>query len=165
MHLVFPCKDKSTTLLYKLEPSTLITLKVDQVKDKVVVKKETKKGKPALKKAKVKEEEEGTPQIKVCLLLYKYIIILNIYPFGRSHHPQSIVALVAIRGFSGPLVNLFSAFSDEPSLKIAKLPACYTLKFSSLNLVVRAILTLPYLVRFSGPYLSDSRQWDNMLGV
>ena len=79
MHLVFPHEDKSTTLLYELEPSIPIISKVDQVKDKVVVKKETKKGKPALKKAKVKEEEEGTPQIKVCLLLYKYIIILNIY--------------------------------------------------------------------------------------
>ena len=69
VHLVFPCKDKSATLSYKPEPSTPITPKVDQVKDKVVVKKETKKGKPALKKAKVKEEE-CTPQIKVCLLLY-----------------------------------------------------------------------------------------------
>jgi hypothetical protein len=57
VHLVFPCKDKSTTLLYKPEPFIPITLKVDQVKDKVVVKKETKRGKPALKKAKVKEEE------------------------------------------------------------------------------------------------------------
>ena len=74
MHLVFPREDKSTTLLYEPEYSTLITLKVDQ--DKVVVKKETKRGKPALKKDKVKEER--TPQIKVCLLSYEHIIILNI---------------------------------------------------------------------------------------
>jgi hypothetical protein len=59
-------------------------------------------------------------------------------------------------------VNWFSAFSNEPSLKVAKLPACYTLKFSSLNLMVRA---LPYLGRLSGLFLSDSGQWDNMLGV
>jgi hypothetical protein len=78
VHLVFPREDKSATLSYELEPSTPITPKVDQVKDKVVVKKETKKSKPALKKAKVKEEE-CTPQIKVCLLLYIHIIILNIY--------------------------------------------------------------------------------------
>ena len=77
MHLVFSCEDKSTTLSYELEHSTLITIKVNQVKDKVVIKKETKKGKPALKKAKVKEEEH-TPQIKVCLLSYEYVIILNI---------------------------------------------------------------------------------------
>ena len=62
-------------------------------------------------------------------------------------------------------MNWFSAFSDGPSLKVAKLLACYTLKFSSLDLVVRAILTLPYLGRLSGTFLSDSRQWDNMLGV
>ena len=62
-------------------------------------------------------------------------------------------------------MNWFSAFSDEVSLKVAKLLACYTLKFFSLNLVVRAILTLPYLGRFSGIFLSDSGQWDNMLGV
>jgi hypothetical protein len=55
-------------------------------------------------------------------------------------------------------VNLFSAFSDDLSLKVAKLPACFTLKFSSLNLMVRAILALPYLGRFSGPFLSDSGQ-------
>ena len=61
---------------YEPELSTPITPKVDQVKDEVVVKKETKKGKPALKKAKVKEEH--TPQIKVCLLSYEHIIILNI---------------------------------------------------------------------------------------
>jgi hypothetical protein len=54
VHLVFPREDKSATLSYEPEPSTLITPKV---KDEVVVKKETKKGKPALKKAKVKEEE------------------------------------------------------------------------------------------------------------
>ena len=72
---------------------------------------------------------------------------------------------LAIRGCSEPLVNWFSAFSDKPSLKIAKLPVCYTLKFSSLNLVVRAILISPYLGRLSGPFLSDSEQWDNMLGV
>jgi hypothetical protein len=62
-------------------------------------------------------------------------------------------------------VNWFSAFSDELSLKVAKLLACYALKFSSLNLVVCAILMLPYLSRFSSPFLSDSTQWDNMLGV
>jgi hypothetical protein len=77
VHLVFPREDKSTTLSYELEPSTSITPKFDQVKDEVVVKKETRKGKPALKKAKVKEEER-TPQIKVCLLSYEHIIILNI---------------------------------------------------------------------------------------
>jgi hypothetical protein len=57
MYLVFPCEDKSTALLYKLEPSTLITPKVDQVKDNVI-KKETKKGKLISKKAKVKKEED-----------------------------------------------------------------------------------------------------------
>jgi hypothetical protein len=53
-------------------------------------------------------------------------------------------------------VNWFSAFSDKPLLKVAKLLACYALKFSLLNIVVCAILTLPYLGRFSGPFLSDS---------
>ena len=62
-------------------------------------------------------------------------------------------------------MNWFSAFSDKPSLKVAKLLACYTLKFSSLNYMVRAILTVPYLGRLSGLFLSDSGQWDNMLGV
>jgi hypothetical protein len=62
-------------------------------------------------------------------------------------------------------VNWFSAFGDEPSLKVAKLSACYLLKFSSLNLVISAILTLPYLGRFSAAFLNDSGQWDNMLGV
>ena len=57
VHLVFPREDKSATLSYKQGPSTPITLKVDQVKDEVVVKKETKNSKPALKKAKVKKEE------------------------------------------------------------------------------------------------------------
>ena len=66
---------------------------------------------------------------------------------------------------AGLLVNWFSALSDKPSLKVAKLLACYAPKFSSLNLVVRAILTLPYLGRFSGLFLSDSGQWDNKLGV
>jgi hypothetical protein len=57
IHLVFLYKNKSIILLYKLELFILITLKVDQVKDKVIIKKETKKGKLTLKKAKVKEEE------------------------------------------------------------------------------------------------------------
>ena len=57
MHLVFPCKNKSIALLYDLESFIPITLKVDQVKNNVVVKKETKRGRPALKKVKVKEEE------------------------------------------------------------------------------------------------------------
>ena len=56
-------------------------------------------------------------------------------------------------------MNWFNAFSNKPSLKVAKLPACYMLKFSSLNLVVRAILILPYIGRLSGPFLSDSSQW------
>jgi hypothetical protein len=77
IHLVFPYEDKSTTLSYEPEPSTPITPKVDQVK------KEIKKGKPALKKAKVKEEEH-TPQIKVCLLSYEHTIILNIYRQSRN---------------------------------------------------------------------------------
>jgi hypothetical protein len=43
--------------LYKLEPSTLTSRKVNQVKDKVIIKKEAKgKGKLISKKAKVKEE-------------------------------------------------------------------------------------------------------------
>jgi hypothetical protein len=83
VHLVFSCEDKSTTLLYELEPFILITLKVNQVKDETVIKKETKKGKPTLKKAKVKEEE-CTPQIKVCLLSYKHGIILNICRWSHS---------------------------------------------------------------------------------
>jgi len=57
VHLVFPCKNKSIALLYDLESFIPITLKVDQVKNNVVVKKETKRGRPALKKVKVKEEE------------------------------------------------------------------------------------------------------------
>ena len=77
VHLIFPREDKSATLSYELEPSTPITPKVDQVKDKVVVKKEPKKGRPTLKKAKIKEEE-CTPPIKVSLLSYEHIIILNI---------------------------------------------------------------------------------------
>jgi hypothetical protein len=83
VHLVFPREDKSTTLSYEPEPSTPITPKDNQVKGKVVVKKETKKGKPALKKAKVKEEER-TPQIKVCLLSYEHTTILNIYRQSRN---------------------------------------------------------------------------------
>ena len=71
VHLVFPREDKSAILSYEPEPST------PKVKDEVVVKKETKKGKPALKKAKVKEEE-CTPQIKVYLLSYEHAVILNI---------------------------------------------------------------------------------------
>ena len=51
-------------------------------------------------------------------------------------------SVLAIRGCSEPLVNWFSAFSNEPLLKVAKLLACYLLKFSLLNLVVCAILTL-----------------------
>jgi hypothetical protein len=41
-----------------------------------------------------------------------------------SSSPRVICGVLAIRGHSGSLVNWFSAFSDEPSLKIAKLPAC-----------------------------------------
>jgi hypothetical protein len=94
VHLVFPREDKSATLSYEPEPSTLITPKVGQ--DKVVVKKETKRGKPPLKKAKVKEEEH-TPHIKVCLLSYEHIIILNIYRQTRSQN-----GLKLLRPRSGP---------------------------------------------------------------
>jgi hypothetical protein len=90
MHLVFSREDKSTTLSYELEPFTLITLKV---KDETVIKKETKKGKPALKKAKVKEE--CTPQIKVCLLLYKHVIILNIC--RRSHSGLKLQNFIVLK--------------------------------------------------------------------
>jgi hypothetical protein len=83
VHLVFPREDKSIALSYDPESSTPITPKVNQVKDNVVVKKETKRGRPALKKAKVKEEEH-TPQIKVFLLSYEHIIILNIYRQSHS---------------------------------------------------------------------------------
>jgi hypothetical protein len=59
VYLVYPREDKSTTLSYKSEPSTPTSGKVNQVKDKPVIKKEAKgkgKGKPVSKKAKVKEE-------------------------------------------------------------------------------------------------------------
>jgi len=57
--LVYPCENKFTTLSYKSEPFTLTSGKVNQVKDKPVIKKEAKgkgKGKLVSKKAKVKEE-------------------------------------------------------------------------------------------------------------
>ena len=77
--MVFPCEDKSIVLLYKLEPLTLTSAKVKQVKNELFIKKEAKgKGKLVSKKAKVKEEQ-GSPQIKVYLLLYKCIILLNLY--------------------------------------------------------------------------------------
>ena len=79
MHLVYSCKDKSVALLYELEHSTPTLVKVNQVKDELVIKKEAKgKSKPVSKKAKVKEEQK-TPQIKVYLLSYEHIIILNLY--------------------------------------------------------------------------------------
>ena len=79
MHLVYPREDKSTALSYEPEPSTPTLVKVNQVKDKPVIKKETKgKGKPVFKKAKVKEELD-TPQVKVYLLSYDHSIILNLY--------------------------------------------------------------------------------------
>jgi hypothetical protein len=61
--LVYLCKDKSTTLLYKSKPFTLTLGKVNQVKDKPVIKKEAKrkgKSKLILKKAKVVKEELRT---------------------------------------------------------------------------------------------------------
>ena len=58
MHLVYSYKDKSVALLYELEHSTPTLVKVNQVKDKLAIKKEVKgKGKYILKKAKVKEEQ------------------------------------------------------------------------------------------------------------
>ena len=100
MHLVFSCEDKSTTLSYEPEHSTPIALKVDQ--DKVVVKKETKRGKPALKKAKVKEER--TPQIKVCLLSYDHIIILNIC--RQSHSSLKLQNFIVLKMSFGLWRNL-----------------------------------------------------------
>jgi hypothetical protein len=64
VYLVYPCKDKFITLLYKLKPFTLTLGKVNQVKDKLVIKKEAKgKGKSKLvsKKAKVVKEKPRTP--------------------------------------------------------------------------------------------------------
>ena len=84
VHLVYPCEDKSAALSYESEPSTLTSIKVNRVKDEPVIKKEAKgKGKLVLKKAKVKEEQ-GTPQIKVYLLSYKCIILLNLYRQSQS---------------------------------------------------------------------------------
>ena len=84
MHLVYACKDKSTALSYKLEPSTSTSLKASYVKMEPAIKKEAKgKGKPNLKKAKVKEEQ-GTPKIKVYLLSYEHTIILNLYRQSQS---------------------------------------------------------------------------------
>jgi len=61
VHLVFPCEDKSITLLYELEPFTLTSAKVKQVKNELFIKKEAKgKSKLVSKKAKVKEEQ-GSP--------------------------------------------------------------------------------------------------------
>ena len=58
MHLVYSCKDKSVTLLYELEHSTLTLVKVNRVKDELVIKKEVKgKSKHISKKAKVKKEQ------------------------------------------------------------------------------------------------------------
>jgi hypothetical protein len=58
VHLVYSCKDKFVALLYKSEPSTPTLAKVNQVKDELVIKKETKgKSKHISKKAKVKEEQ------------------------------------------------------------------------------------------------------------
>jgi hypothetical protein len=43
---------------------------------------------------------------------------LSLWP---SSSPPVNCGVLAIGGHSGPLVNWFSAFSDEPSLKVAKL--------------------------------------------
>lgn len=84
VHLVHPREDKSAALSYELESSTPTSVKVNRAKDELVIKKEAKgKGKPVLKKAKVKEEQ-GTPQIKVYPLSYEYIIILNLYRQSQS---------------------------------------------------------------------------------
>jgi hypothetical protein len=57
VHLVYAQEDKSVALLYKSKPSTPTLAKVKQVKDELVIKKEVKgKGKPVLKKAKVKDK-------------------------------------------------------------------------------------------------------------
>ena len=59
VHLVYSREDKSTALSYESEPSTPTMVKVNQVKDEPVIKKEAKgKGKPLSKKAKVKEEQK-----------------------------------------------------------------------------------------------------------
>jgi hypothetical protein len=63
VYLVYPCKDKSITLLYKLKLFILTLGKVNQVKDKLVIKKEAKrkgKSKLVLKKAKVVKKELRT---------------------------------------------------------------------------------------------------------
>jgi hypothetical protein len=84
VHLVYSREDKSTALSYESEPSTPTSVKVNQVKDELVIKKEAKgKGKPLSKKAKVKEEQK-TPQIKVYLLSYEHIIILILYRQSQS---------------------------------------------------------------------------------
>jgi hypothetical protein len=58
VYLVYSYKDKSVVLLYKSKPFTPTLVKVNQVKDELVIKKETKgKSKHVLKKAKVKEEQ------------------------------------------------------------------------------------------------------------
>ena len=58
VHLVYSCKDKFVVLLYKSKHFTLTLVKVNQVKDKLTIKKEAKsKSKYILKKAKVKEEQ------------------------------------------------------------------------------------------------------------
>lgn len=84
MHLVYAREDKSVALSYESEPSTPTSVKVNRVKDELVIKKEAKgKGKPVSKKAKVKEEQK-TPQIKVYLLSYEHIIILNLHRQSQS---------------------------------------------------------------------------------
>jgi hypothetical protein len=63
VHLIYSCKDKSVALLYKLEPFTPTLVKVNQVKDELVIKKEAKgkgKSKLVLKKAKVVKEKPRT---------------------------------------------------------------------------------------------------------
>ena len=65
-------------------------------------------------------------------------------------------SVLTIRGRNGHLVNCFSVFSDELSLNVPKIPACYTLEFCSLKPMFCAIHILPYQGRLSGVYLSDS---------
>jgi hypothetical protein len=45
--------------------------------------------------------------------------------------------VLAIKGHNRPLVNYFSAFSDEPSLMIAKLPVRYPTVGNRLNMAAK----------------------------
>jgi hypothetical protein len=73
-----------------------------------------------------------TPISLTSLNLDRWDTIPVAWEFWLSRHSFH-VAFLAIRGHNGPLVNCFSTFSNELSLKVPKLLARVTLGFSLLK--------------------------------